>query len=183
MPEYIAWADQAASNELVAPSTEKQHAGWVEGEQPPHEYFNWHQNRTDKRLDSLESPFTTDRLISKPGERAETILAGSEFTVPEYVVGASHLCVMLDSIVCLNGDTYAEVGKPGSRSTKITWLDDIDPSYQIIAWAPIEVTRKVSLVNTTVVDLEELIAQVVGQTTGASTEYTVYGVVDPDEEV
>lgn len=180
MPEYIIWADKSAANDLVAPTTDKQHLGWVEGEQPPHEYFNWMQNQNDRRLTYLESPVTWNIWKSYVNTRTETISAGVEFTVPEYVVGAEHLEVYLDGVYCFIDETYQEVGVKGAPSTVIKWMSDISPEYSIMIRTPIKATEKVSLVTSSLVDLETLIEEVVSQTKEASSSYSVYAVIDED---
>lgn len=53
-PEHKAWGAEADPADMVAPPQEKVGQGWV-AERPPHTTFNWHQNRTDLRLEELEA--------------------------------------------------------------------------------------------------------------------------------
>lgn len=48
------WAAEADPADIVAPQAEKIRQGWV-AERPPHTTFNWHQRRTDQRLEELEA--------------------------------------------------------------------------------------------------------------------------------
>ena len=162
MPEHIVWGDQAPAIDIVAPSVEKQHIGW-EQEYPPHEYFNWYFNRTDTRLGSLEEPWTKETFHSAPGERTETILAGSEYTIPEYIVGSSNLEVYLDQYPCIEGPdgTYTEVGDKLTRSTKIIWNDDIDTSYDILIKTPTQLSKKINIVTSSVIDFETMLQTIV----------------------
>ena len=51
---YPTWAAKALPADIKEPSLARVANGWAI-EQPPHTYFNWHMNRTDKRLVSLEA--------------------------------------------------------------------------------------------------------------------------------
>ncbi len=53
-PTYQAWASTAARADVTEPSQAKVLQGWVI-EKPRHAYFNWWQNRTDKRIEMLEA--------------------------------------------------------------------------------------------------------------------------------
>ena len=162
MPEHVIWGDQAPAIDIVAPSVEKQHLGW-EKEYPPHEFFNWYFNRTDTRLGSLEEPWTKESIHSAPGERTETILAGSEYTVPEYIVGSRNLEVYLDQYPCIEGinGTYTEVGDPLTRSTKIVWNDDIASEYDILIKTPTQLSKKINIVTSSVIDFETMLQAIV----------------------
>ncbi len=48
------WAGSAGSEHIKEPSPERIDQGWVI-EQPQHTFFNWHMNRTDRRLRNLEA--------------------------------------------------------------------------------------------------------------------------------
>ena len=48
------WAARALPADIKEPSLARVANGWAI-EQPPHTYFNWHMNRTDNRLVSLEA--------------------------------------------------------------------------------------------------------------------------------
>lgn len=52
--EYPTWASKALPADIKEPSLARVASGWAI-EQPPHTYFNWHMNRTDKRLVNLEA--------------------------------------------------------------------------------------------------------------------------------
>lgn len=51
---YPTWAARALPADIKEPSLARVANGWAI-EQPPHTYFNWHMNRTDNRLVSLEA--------------------------------------------------------------------------------------------------------------------------------
>jgi len=51
VPEYPAWAE---AGEIEVPSEARIRGGWVV-EQPKHTFFNWHMNRSDKRIAALEA--------------------------------------------------------------------------------------------------------------------------------
>lgn len=133
MGKYSIWASDALAQDKLAPPAEKQAQGWIE-ETPPHEWFNWHMNRTDMRLDDLETHVAYTILDMPPYERDDTIMAGQRFDLPEkYIVGENQLHVYLDGILCLPGgaNQYLECGEPHSESTYIRWNDDITPDYHI----------------------------------------------------
>lgn len=161
MSEYIAWADTAAAADLVAPDTAKQHLGWTYGEQPPHEYFNWMQNRTDTRLARLEAPSAMTTATSEAYARQAVIEADTLYQVPEYVVGAGHLQVFLDGLECVLGETYLEVGASGNTSTHITFEDNIPTSFRITAKAPVAALDNYGVPPMNASDLESLIGQIV----------------------
>ena len=54
MQDNVIWASEAPEANIAAPSSDKQAQGWTK-ETPPFEWFNWHMNRTDKRLVNLEA--------------------------------------------------------------------------------------------------------------------------------
>lgn len=51
---YPTWASKALPADIKEPAPARVANGWAI-EQPPHTYFNWHMNRTDKRLVDLEA--------------------------------------------------------------------------------------------------------------------------------
>jgi hypothetical protein len=51
---YVSWASRAQESDMKTPSEARIAGGWVV-EQPKHTYFNWHMNRADERLRSLEA--------------------------------------------------------------------------------------------------------------------------------
>lgn len=54
-PQYVDWASEADAADMEPPSEEKTAHGWASAERPAHNHFNWHQNRTDRRLAELEA--------------------------------------------------------------------------------------------------------------------------------
>lgn len=52
--EYVDWACDAPVEHIRKPSESRVRQGWVV-EQPLHTYFNWHMNRSDKRIRELEA--------------------------------------------------------------------------------------------------------------------------------
>lgn len=71
-------------------------------------------------------------LRSFAGERAAAIPAGTEFTVPAYVVGGAQLEVYLDGVACMQGGQYSEVGDADASSDKIVWNIDVSPDRDIL---------------------------------------------------
>lgn len=51
---YKDWAQDAGPEHIKEPDEARICQGWVI-EQPLHTYFNWHMNRTDRRLRNLEA--------------------------------------------------------------------------------------------------------------------------------
>lgn len=51
---YMDWAKDAGPEHIKEPDESRIRQGWVI-EQPLHTYFNWHMNRTDRRLRELEA--------------------------------------------------------------------------------------------------------------------------------
>lgn len=51
---YRDWAANADPENIKEPTEERVVQGWVI-EQPLHTFFNWHMNRTDRRLRDLEA--------------------------------------------------------------------------------------------------------------------------------
>lgn len=51
---YWDWAANAGPEHIKEPTEERIVRGWVI-EQPLHTFFNWHMNRTDRRLRDLEA--------------------------------------------------------------------------------------------------------------------------------
>lgn len=153
MPEII-WASSAAESALATPSADKQAEGWGL-ETPPFEVMNWLQNRTDRRLNYLEEPWTHYYHVSEAYSREDVIPAGERYACPKYVVGASQLRVYLDGIPCNMGENaqYTEVGLEGQVSTNIRWNDDIDPEYEIRIESPVRATELVGLVNVSIEDV------------------------------
>ena len=85
--------------------------------------------------DSPSAAGIIGELFSAAGTR-EDVVAGADFTVPEYMVGAHRLEVFLDGLRCVDGTAenaqYAEVGKTGTQSTIIRWHADIPADYDIL---------------------------------------------------
>lgn len=134
----LVWASSAGSAGKQAPSAEKIALGWADNEYPPNEWFNWHQNRTDTRLNDLEDKYVRmNELVDTHSASRATYTANSVYTVPAYEVGAGTLQVYLDGIRCNPGESYAEVGASGNTSTQIKWLQDVDKTYDILCCAPI----------------------------------------------
>ncbi len=89
-------------------------------------------------LESAKVTVTGDVLHSLSGTRAETVQAGSKFTVPAFVVGSGALQVYFDGLYCMAGEDkeiyqYREAGEVGQISTAIIWHDDIAPVHDITA--------------------------------------------------
>lgn len=69
--EYVSqhptWGAKALPANIREPSVERIAQGWVI-EQPLHTYFNWHMNRTDKRLVELEARVSwLERKLAEAG--------------------------------------------------------------------------------------------------------------------
>ena len=79
--------------------------------------------------DSPSAAGIIGELFSAAGTREEVVVAGADFTVPEYIVGGHRLEVFLDGLFCACGTAentqYIEVGNAGALSTVIRWHDDI----------------------------------------------------------
>lgn len=170
MPEII-WASSAAESALATPSADKQAEGWGL-EAPAFEFMNWLQNRTDRRLNKLEEPWTHTVHISPANAREAVIPAGERYACPQYVVGARQLRVYLEGIPCTAGENaqYMEVGLEGQVSTNIRWNDDIDPEYEVRIEAPIRATELVSFVNVT---LEDVTTEIVSTMANAALQLHV----------
>jgi hypothetical protein len=154
--DKLIWASEAESRDILAPSAEKIAQGW-RAEIPPHEYFNWHMNRTDRRLAALETPVTSEIASYSADSRTETIKAGQRFDLPcPYIVGGRHLRVFLEGILCEPGERnqYMECGVEGAESTYIRWNDDIPPEYGIRIEVPIRSSEPVRYAD------EELVGRV-----------------------
>ena len=86
--------------------------------------------------DSPSAAGIIGELFSAAGTREEAVVAGADFTVPEYIVGGHRLEVFLDGLFCVNGTAenaqYAEVGKTGTQSTIIRWHEDIPADSDIL---------------------------------------------------
>lgn len=98
-----------------------------------HQYFTALEERV-KRLEDLVKEHT----IQESFHRSEVLRAGEYFNVPEYVVGSGDLRVYVEQLLCSCGDNpsfhqYKEIGDVGSKSTQISFYDDIRPSYGIRA--------------------------------------------------
>lgn len=67
--------------------------------------------------------------------RAAVLSAGTEYTVPEYVVGHNNLAVYLDGVRVFAGasDGFTEVGNAGTLSTKIKFSSNVATDVQITA--------------------------------------------------
>ena len=76
-------------------------------------------------------------LLSPANSRENVIEAGTNFTVPEYVVGTNTLEVYWNGLLCLAGADntyqYKEVGTTGSKSTVIQFWDDVKQDVEIYA--------------------------------------------------
>ncbi|PWL59090.1 MAG: hypothetical protein DBY37_10690 [Desulfovibrionaceae bacterium] len=86
--------------------------------------------------DSPSAAGIIGELFSAAGTREEVVVAGADFTVPEYMVGAHRLEVFLDGLRCVCGETdaaqYTEVGSTGTQSTIIRWHDNIPADCDIL---------------------------------------------------
>ena len=163
MSDKLIWASEAAEPDILAPSAEKIAQGWL-AEVPPHEYFNWHMNRTDKRLVDLETPVQSAIAAYISGDRTEPIPAHERFDLPRpYVVGGKHLRVFLDGILCEPGEEnqYVECGQPGTESTYIRFNDLIPADFTIRIEIPIRCDEPVRWADEAVVaQVEDLITRV-----------------------
>ena len=76
-------------------------------------------------------------LLSPANSREEVVEAGTNFTVPEYVVGSNTLEVFWNGLLCIAGADntyqYKEVGTTGSKSTVIQFWDDVKQDVEIYA--------------------------------------------------
>ncbi len=140
MSKHVVWASEANELDCLAPTVEKQAQGWL-AENPPHEWFNWHMNRTDSRLEELESPTRNTIFTLYAHERTEVIKAGQRLTLPKnYIVGTGALHVYIDGLLCEPGADlqYVECGEPFSESNYIRFNDDIATEYDIRIEIPIK---------------------------------------------
>ena len=105
---------------------------------------------------------------SSAGERSSTIAAGTEWDVPEYIVGKAQLEVFVDGLACMAGSQYAEVGNADEQSAKIVWNFDLPTDMDVII-------RQVTILDTTGATIEE-IRSLGGERANAiasGTEFTV----------
>ena len=76
-------------------------------------------------------------LYSPANSREEVVEAGTNFTVPEYVVGSNTLEFFWNGLLCIAGADntyqYKEVGTTGSKSTVIQFWDDVKQDVEIYA--------------------------------------------------
>lgn len=178
--KYPAWAADGGNN-VQMPTPEKIASGWVQRDYPPNEYFNWWQNRADSRLDDLESPRLMNTAYSAANVREGVLADGSQYDVPEYVVGSGQLKVFLDGILCMCAGvynstgttvsdtpegTYFEVGQNGNASTTIKWNNStgIATDIEIFVAVPNRATE-----NTYI---EAAAEQAVAEALGAATTVT-----------
>lgn len=156
MSEHIVWADNAAAGNISAPTEEKQHTGWGQ-EAPPFEWLNWFMNKTDVRLKTLETPWELEHVYSPSNTRAQVYAIGDVYTTPPYIVGAGRIRVYLDSVPCILGVQYEEVGLAGSESTQIRWKIDVDYSREILIVAPYNVYEKTGIINTELTPIQDIL--------------------------
>lgn len=163
MQDNVIWASEAPEANIAAPSSDKQAQGWTK-ETPPFEWFNWHMNRTDRRLTQLEEPWTANIFTSAAGTRSEVILAEDKFQLPaKYIVGAGQLRVFLDGILCEAGaeNQYVEAGQIGELSDYIRFNDDIDPAHDIRVEIPVSGIQKVGILDENIVTIKDLMKLIV----------------------
>lgn len=86
--EHPSWATQALPQNIRTPSAERIAFGWVV-EQPTHTYFNWHMNRTDRRLSRNEALLAW--LEGVVGDVAASVAAADPAAAQEQQVALSAL--------------------------------------------------------------------------------------------
>lgn len=140
MQDTMIWASDATVQDCLIPPEQKIKQGWERSEKPPHQWFNWYMNRTDKRLTNMEEPVHSYMQRWDARDRTDVITAHSRFDLPvRYIVGGNHLRVYLDGILCEPGEDaqYVECGDEGTESSYIRWNDDIDVEYDIRIEIPV----------------------------------------------
>ena len=73
-------------------------------------------------LDAVLAALDTDPVEHYSASRSNDIAGGTSYTVPQYIVGASHISVYLDGLKCA-------LGQP---STSITFTDTVDKTTSIL---------------------------------------------------
>ena len=84
-------------------------------------------------LDAVLTALDTDPVEEFSPSRSDNIPAGTEYQVPQYIVGASHISVFLSGLKCALGVDFNEVGVKGEPSTGITFTDIVDKNTSILA--------------------------------------------------
>lgn len=84
-------------------------------------------------LDAVLTALDTDPVEEFSSSRSEDISVGTEYPVPQYIVGASHISVFLSGLKCALGVDFNEVGVAGEPSTGITFTDIVDKNTSILA--------------------------------------------------
>lgn len=166
--DNIIWASEASLENLFSPSAEKQKQGWVR-ETPPHEWFNWYMNRTDRRLLYLEEPCKSTIYTSYAGTRTTVVKAGANFELPgEYLVGSNSLLVYLDGILCEMGEgrQYVEVGLEGTMSNRIRFNDDIGTKHDIKVVIMLRGTDRTNVIEPDIT-LQQLVLTIVDVLSGS----------------
>ena len=92
-------------------------------------------DRTDYPLSTVVYQLSRDPVQTISESRSEVLAAGTEYTVPEYVVGHNNLEVYLDGVRLFAGANggYTEVGYKGFKSTTIKFSADVAADVQIVA--------------------------------------------------
>jgi len=83
-------------------------------------------------LDAVLTALDTDPVESCSAGRDFDIAMGEEYTVPQYIVGASHISVYLNGLKCAPGTDFSEVGISGEPSTSITFADTVEKGISIL---------------------------------------------------
>ena len=91
-------------------------------------------------LDAVLTALDTDPVEEFSSSRSEDISVGTEYPVPQYIVGASHnifsashISVFLSGLKCALGVDFNEVGVAGEPSTSITFTESVDRDTSILA--------------------------------------------------
>ena len=92
-------------------------------------------DRTDYPLSTVVYQLSRDPVQTISESRDAVLSAGTEYTVPEYVVGHNNLEVYLDGVRLFAGANggYTEVGYKGFKSTTIKFSADVAADVQIVA--------------------------------------------------
>lgn len=83
-------------------------------------------------LDAVLTALDTDPVESFSSSRPKDLAVGESYTVPQYIVGASHISVFLSGLKCAQGADFVEVGALGEPSTTITFTHIVDKNMSIL---------------------------------------------------
>ncbi len=90
---------------------------------------------TDYSLSDIAAALVRDPVQTISESRDSELSAGTEYTVPQYVVGRNNLVVYLDGVRLFAGaeSGFTEIGEAGSLSTAIKFSSNVAADVQIVA--------------------------------------------------